>query len=119
MRLKTNWRQQVTPEDSVDVASLLAGQSPTPEPPKAPAADVLGHPKEREEEVQYQAPVSRGNGMQDYGEYAKPRSGQMRLSPAEVEVARFSGLSVQEYAVQKAKFLQARQLDPQRYGTKG
>jgi hypothetical protein len=115
-----NFRQQMVPEDSVDIASMLAqpqASVPTPEPP--PAGDILGHPKEREEEsVQYQAAVSRGNGMQDYADYSRPRS-QIRLSHAEVEAARFSGVSVQEYAAQKAKLLEAKRLEPGRYGTKG
>jgi hypothetical protein len=48
------------------------------------------------------------------GSYTPPR-GKIRLTPAQIEAAKFSGLSVEEYGRQLLALEQARKLDPLRY----
>ena len=57
------------------------------------------------------APLSRDGSM---GSYTPPR-GKIRLTPAQIEAAKFSGLSVEEYGRQLLALEQARKLDPLRY----
>jgi hypothetical protein len=48
------------------------------------------------------------------GSYTPPR-GKIRLTPAQIEAARFSGLSIEEYGRQLLALEDAKKRDPGRY----
>jgi hypothetical protein len=46
----------------------------------------------------------------------KPPRGKVRLTPQQIEAARFAGISIDEYARQVLAMQEARKNDPDRYG---
>ena len=57
------------------------------------------------------APPSNTSGIDAY----TPPRGKIRLTPAQIEAARFSGISIEEYARQVLALEEARKRDPLRY----
>ena len=70
------------------------------ERPPAPAAPRYEAPRQQRSAVPMSAPVSRDSPSLATG---RPTGGPVRLTPAQQEAARFSGISEQEYARQLVK----------------
>jgi hypothetical protein len=65
----------------------------------------------------YSAPPTR-DGSYGY-EAPEPTLNSIKLTPAQVEVAKFSGLSIEEYARQLLALAKAKKRDPFRYAGQG